>query len=180
MTLKVDNETLLNHLSTGDASSNELYYHVKCNKSLWNQCIKLDKENSGHNIEMKWRQVQAYENIITFVLEQEAIEPDSMFVFFLKSFGIEEKKQTTRFTQWLLNSIPNLVSSTVNKNTVVLFGDKVGELIVDYVKNPDESWLMEKWLLVINPVRKLFQLSKQLYHRGVSHLKEELNWKNRL
>ena len=99
MTSKVDNETLLNHLSTGDASSNELYYHVKCNKSLWNQCIKLDKENSGHNIEMKWRQVQAYENIITFVLEQEAIEPDSMFVFFLKSFGIEEKKQTTRFTQ---------------------------------------------------------------------------------
>ena len=64
----------------------------------------------------------------SFVLEQEAIEPCSTFVVKdlnelyiknLKSFGIEEKVQTTRFTQQLLNSIPNLVSGTVNKNTFV-------------------------------------------------------------
>ena len=59
MALKVGNKTLLNQLSTGDASSNELYYHVKCNKSLWKQCIKIDKENSNHDIEMKWRRAQA-------------------------------------------------------------------------------------------------------------------------
>ena len=85
---------------------------------------------------------------VRFVLEQEAIEPGSTFVVedlnelyieHLKSFGIEEKVQATRFTQRLLNSIPNLVRSTVNKNTVaVLFGDKVDELIEDYVKRPDE------------------------------------------
>ena len=79
------------------------------------------------------RRAQAYKNIVSFVLEREAIGPDSAFVIKdlnelyienLKSFGIQEKTQTTRFTQQLLNSIPNLVSSTVNKSTVILFGDK--------------------------------------------------------
>ena len=80
MALKVGDETLLNHLSTGEASSNELYYHAKCNKSLWNQCIKIDKKNSSHDIEMKWRRAQTYESIVCFVLEQEAIDPGSTFV----------------------------------------------------------------------------------------------------
>ena len=53
---------------------------------------------------MKWRRVQAYESIVSFVLEQEAIETGSTFVVEdlnelyienLKSFGIEEKAQTT-------------------------------------------------------------------------------------
>ena len=109
---------------------------------------RLTRIDSSHDIEMKQRRVQAYESSVSFVLEQEAIEPGSTFVVedlnelyieHLKSFGIEEKVQATRFTQRLLNSIPNLVRSTVNKNTVVvLFGDKVDELIEDYVKNPDE------------------------------------------
>ena len=109
---------------------------------------RLTRIDSSHDIEMKRRWVQAYESSVSFVLEQEAIEPGSTFVVedlnelyieHLKSFGIEEKVQATRFTQRLLNSIPNLVRSTVNKNTVVvLFGDKVDELIEDYVKNPDE------------------------------------------
>ena len=154
MALKVGHKTLLNghemllkNLSTGDSSSNESHYHAKCNKSLWNQCIKTDKENRRHN--MKWRQAEAYENIVSFVLEQEAIEPCSTFVVkdlnklyikILKSFGIEEKAQTTRFNQQLFNIILNLVSSTINKNTVVLFGDKVDELTVDYVNSPDEFY----------------------------------------
>ena len=105
--LKVGNEALLNHLSTGDASSNELYYHAKCLKSLWKQCFKIDKENNSYDVEMKWRRVQAYESSVSFVLEQEAIEPGSTFVvkdlnkLYIENlifFGIEEKAQTTRFT----------------------------------------------------------------------------------
>ena len=42
MALKVGNETLLKHLSIGDASSNELFYHSQCNKDLYNQCIRID------------------------------------------------------------------------------------------------------------------------------------------
>ena len=33
-----------------------------------------------------------------------------------------------------------MVSSSVSKNAVVLFEDKVDELIVDYVKSPDEFY----------------------------------------
>ena len=142
MALKVGNEALLNLLSTGDTSSNELYYHAKCKNDLWNQYTKIYKENSCHNIETKWRWAQAFESIVSFMLEQETVELGTTFVVKdlnelyienLKSFGIEEKTQTTQFTGWLLASIPNLVTSTVNKNTVVLFDNKVQELIVNYV-----------------------------------------------
>ena len=56
---------------------------------------------------MKWRRVQAYESSVSFVLEQEAIEPGSTFVvkdlnkLYIENlifFGIEENAQTTRFT----------------------------------------------------------------------------------
>ena len=88
-----------------------------------------------------------YQSIVSFVLEQEAIEPGSTFVVKdldelyienLKSFGTEEKAQTTRFTQRLLDNIPQLVSSTVNKDTGASLGDKVDELIEEYVKSPDK------------------------------------------
>lgn len=100
MALKAGNEVLLSNLSSGDASSNELYYYAECNMSLWNECIKIDKENSSHDIETKWRRAQAFESIKSFVLEQEADEPSSTFLVKdlnelnienLKSFGIEEK-----------------------------------------------------------------------------------------
>ena len=104
MALKVGNEALLNLLSTGDASSNELYYLAQCNNDLRNQCIKIDKESSSRNIETKWRRAQAFESIVSFVLEQETVEPATTFVVKdlnelyvenLKSFGIEGKTQTT-------------------------------------------------------------------------------------
>ena len=147
--LKVGNETLLNLLSTGDASSNELYYYAKCNNDLWNQCIKIDKESSSHNIKTKWRRSQVFESIVSFALEQETVELvttfivkdlNELYVKNLKSFGIEEKTQTTRFTGRLLAGMPNLVTSTVNKITVVLFDDKVQGLIVNYVQSPDQFY----------------------------------------
>ena len=133
----------------GDASSNEPYYHSECNSDLWNQCIKIDKEQSSHAIETKWRRAQAFDSIVTYVLDQETVEQRSSFVVKdlnelyvenLKSFGIEEETQTTRFTERLLNSIPHLVSSTVTRNTVVLFDEKVQESILDYVQTPDEFY----------------------------------------
>ena len=74
------------------------------------------------------------------MLEQETVEPGTTYVKNLKSFVIEEETQTTRFTGRLLASIPNLVTSTMNKNTVVLFDDKVQHLIVNYVQSPDEFY----------------------------------------
>lgn len=160
MALKVGNNILLNHLSSGDASSNELFYHAQCNNDLYNKCIKIDKENSSYNIESKWRRAQAFESIVSYVIEQETIEPGSTFVVKdlnelyvdnLTSFGIEEKTQTTRFTERLTSNIPNLVTATVNKNTVVLFDKKVQELIINYVKTPEEFYSALRQ--VVHPIR---------------------------
>ena len=160
MALKVGNEAPLNFLPTGDTSSNELYYHAKCHNDLWNQCIKIDKESSSRNIETKWRRAQAFESIVSFVLEQETVklgttffvkDLNELYVKNLKSFGIKEKTQTTRFTVQLLASIPNLVTSIVNKITVVLFDDKVQELIVNYVQSPDGFYAVLR--KVAHPIR---------------------------
>ena len=97
---------------------------------LWNQCIKIDKTQSSDAIENKWRQAQAFDSIVSYVLEQETVDPGStlvvkdlneLYVENLKSFGIEEKTQTTRFTERLLTAVPNLVARTVSNSTVVLF-----------------------------------------------------------
>ena len=94
------------------------------------------------------------------MLEQETVEPGTTFVAKdlndlyvenLKSFGIKEKTQTTRFTGQLLASIPNLVRSTVNKNTLVLFDDKVQKLIVNYVQSSDVFYVVLQ--KVVHPIR---------------------------
>ena len=74
------------------------------------------------------------------MLEQETVEPGTTYVKNFKSFGIAEKTQTTRFTGWLLAIIPNLVTSTMNKNTVAFFYDKVEQLIVNYAQSPNEFY----------------------------------------
>ena len=94
------------------------------------------------------------------MLEQETVEPGTTFVAKdlnelyvenLKSFGIKEKTQTTRFTGQLLASIPNLVRSTVNKNALVLFDDKVQKLIVNYVQSSDVFYVVLQ--KVVHPIR---------------------------
>ena len=47
---------------------------------LWNPCIKIDKMQSSDAIEKKWRQEQAFDSIVSYVIEKETICPDSMFV----------------------------------------------------------------------------------------------------
>ena len=74
-----------------------------------------------------------------------------MYVDNLKSFGIEEKIQTTRFTERLLAAVPNLVVHTVSNNTVVLFDEKVQELIAEYVYSPDDFYAALR--KVIQPIR---------------------------
>ena len=86
---------------------------------LWNQCIKIDKMKSSDAIEKKWRQAQAFDSIVSYVLEQETVDPGSTFVVKelnelyvdnLKLFCIKEKSQTTHFTERLLTTVPNIAA----------------------------------------------------------------------
>ena len=64
---------------------------------------------------------------------------------------MEELWFQTPFVERLLTSIPNLVARTVGKNTVVLFEEKVQELIADYVQTPDEFYAALR--KVVHPIR---------------------------
>ena len=74
-----------------------------------------------------------------------------MYVEKLKTFGIEEKTQSTRFKERLLTAILNLVSHTVNNSLVVLFDDQVHELITEYVQCPDDFYAALR--KVVHPIR---------------------------
>ena len=90
----------------------------------------------------KLGQAQAFDSRVSYVLEQEAVNPgltfvvkelNELYVENLKSFCIEWKTQTTRFTKRLLTAVPNRVARTVSNSTIVLFDEKVQELITDCV-----------------------------------------------
>ena len=161
MALKTGNESLLINLSSGgDASSNELYYHGHCNHALWNDTIRIEREQSSAVIEGKWKRAQSFNSIISYIHEQHSIDPGSTFavkdlnelyIENLKSFNIEEKPQTTRFTERLIASVPNLVCRTVSKKTVVLFDETVQDLIDEYVQTPDDFYSALR--KVVHPIR---------------------------
>ena len=103
---------------------------------------------------------QVFDSIVSYVLEQETVDPGSthvvkelneMYVENLKSFGIEAKAQSTRFTERLLDAIPNLVVRTVSNCTVVLFDEKVQKLITEYVQSPDDFYAALR--KVVQPIR---------------------------
>ena len=155
MALKVGNESLLSLLSNGDVASNELYYHGNCNISMWNECIRIDQANDKE-MENIWKKAQAFDNVVNYVIEKEAVDPGSvftvkklknMYIENLRVYGIEEQWQTTRFTQRLVAYISNLYSQIV----VVLFDEKVNELVSDYASCPDDfSASLRK---VVHPIR---------------------------
>ena len=74
-----------------------------------------------------------------------------MYMNYLQNAGITEQIQTTRFTEKLLGSFPNLYSKIVNKKTVVLFLDTVSSLIDDCVDSPDEFFSSLR--KVVTPIR---------------------------
>ena len=144
MAIKVGNEGLLNLLSSGDTSCNELFYHGQCNVEMWNECSRIDANQKS--TDMAWRKAQAFHSVITNVIEKMMDDPDTsipvkelnqMYVENLKEIGMDEQCQTTRFADRLVNSVPNLVSTTVNGQLYVLRSQKVEELVSCHVKCPD-------------------------------------------
>ena len=136
MAIKVGNERLLNLLSSGDTSCNELYYHGQCNVQMWNECSRIDANQKSSDA--AWKKAQVIEKMTddpdTSILVKEL---NQLYVENLKDLGIDEQCQTTRFAERLVSSIPNLVSTTVNSKLYVLRSQKVEELVSSHVKCPD-------------------------------------------
>ena len=131
-----------------------------------NECERIDDENDQQFMEKKWKKAEAFDKVLNYVIETETDAPGSSFVVQelndmyindLKIYGINEKLQTTRFTERLVNSIPTLYSETIDRKTRVLFDYKVKEFITDYVKSPDE--LFSSLRNMVSPIRK--EMTKQ-------------------
>ena len=99
-------------------------------------------------------------SFVTHVIERMADDPDVslpvkelniLYTENLKELGIDEQCQATRFSERLVKSIPNLVSTTVNNKLYVLRSEKVEKLVSSHVKCP-ETYLASLQA-VVHPIR---------------------------
>ena len=121
MAAKVGNSSLLNLLAQGDLASNEIYYHRRCYSDMVRYCEKLEKDESIMGV--KWKKAAIFDSIVSHNLDAEAENPGStfaarklnaMYVEQLQIHGIQEKVNTTRFTERLVKRLPELHMETIN------------------------------------------------------------------
>ena len=113
MAEKVGNSSLFNLLAQGGLTSNEIYYHHQCYNNMVQNCEKLETDESI--MDVKWKKAAIFDSTI---LDAEAESPsssfaareiNSMYVEQLQIHGIQEKVNTTPFTEkdfsWLVKRI---------------------------------------------------------------------------
>ena len=158
MAIKLGNDGRLNLLSSGDTLSNELYYHGQCNKDMWNEYHKIDANEKS--IGITWKKAQAFHSVVTHIIGEmtgdaeisiPVKELNQLYIDNLKELGIEECCQTTRCAERLVNSIPNLVSTTVDSKLYVLRSEKVEELVSSHIKCPDSY--LASLQVIAHPIR---------------------------
>ena len=123
---------------------------------MWNECNKIDAAEKSNSI--TWKKAQAFHSVVTNFIEQAdseisipVKESNQLYIENLKELGMEEHCQTTRFAERLVNSITNLVSSTVNSKLYVLRSEKVEELVSSHVKCPDSY--LRSLQVIAHPIR---------------------------
>ena len=75
-----------------------------------------------------------------------------MYVEQLQMHGIREKANTSRFSERLAKSLPELYIETIGNKTRLVFKRKVKELIGEHVKCPDDFLFAVR--SIVSPVRK--------------------------
>ena len=107
-------------------------------------------ENQDQNqLDEHWAKATCFESIIMFVIEEEQSLPGSSFVVrelnqmyidMLKSHGIEEAVNTTRFVERLKQSLPDIhFTKRKDGKTIAMFNDLVDYLVNEYVESPDDA-----------------------------------------
>ena len=159
MAANVGNSSLLNLLAQGDLASNEIYYHRHCYNDMVRNCEKLETDESI--MDVKWKKAALFDSIVSHTLDAEAENPGSSFAarefnsMYAEQFqihGIQEKVNTTRFTERVVKSLPELYIGTIDDKTRLVFKRKVKELIGEHVKCPDNFLFSVR--SVLSPVRK--------------------------
>ena len=148
MAAKVGNSSLLNLIPQGDLTSNKIYYHHHCYNDIVRNCEQLRTDESI--LDVQWKKAPIFDSIVSHILDAEAENPgssfaarelNSMYVEQLQIHGIQEKVNTTSFTERLAKGLPELHIETNDNKTRLVFKRKAKELIGEHVKCPDDFLL---------------------------------------
>ena len=110
MATKLNHETVLHLLSSGDVASNELYYHNKCYDTIQYQCSKFTKSESDKCPSMRDTECKqiALEKVIFHLKDSEMPDPENLYTMMelktmypdlLKSDNIHLNNHTTNFSE---------------------------------------------------------------------------------
>ena len=119
-------------------------------------CEKLETDKSI--MDVKCKKTAIFDSIVSHTDADNpassfsARELNSMFVEQLHMHGIQEKANTTHFTEKLVKSLPELHIETIDNKTRLIFKRKVKKLIGEHVKCPDDFLVSVRSIL--SPVRK--------------------------
>ena len=159
MAAKIGNSPLLNLLAQGDLVSNEIYYHRHSYDDMVRNYEKLETYESI--MDVKWKKAAIFDSMVLHILDAEAENPgssfaardfNSMYVEQLQIHEIQERVNTTHFTERLVKSLLEFHKETIDNKTRLVFKRKVKELIGEHVKCPDDFWFSVR--SVLSPVRK--------------------------
>ena len=115
-------------------------------------------------MDVEWKNAAIFDSIVSHILDAEAENPgssfaarelNSMYVEQLQIHGIQEKVNTTRFTESLVKSLPELHIETIDNKTRLVFKRKVKELIGEHVKCPDDFLFSVRSVLQISAMNSM-------------------------
>ena len=119
-------------------------------------CEKLETDKSI--MDVKCKKTAIFDSIVSHTDAENpassfsAREINSMFVEQLHMHGIQEKANTTHFTEKLVKSLPELHIKTIDNKIRLVFKRNVKKLLGEHVKCPDDFLVSVRSILP--PVRK--------------------------
>ena len=99
--------SLSKNISTGDAASNEFYYHGECYKQFVRNYNKLVAVKTDENTDHAW--IKARFSIMWCCIFIKRWILNQVQFLMLLTYGIDEISHTTRLKDRLLNSVPNVL-----------------------------------------------------------------------
>ena len=156
-------------LSMGDLAANELYYHKVCYSDFYNAYCRQQTQ-SGIETDEQWFKSISFNKIISYLYEKESESPGTIFyvkqleeiyISLLKCHNIDSTSHVTRFSDSLLQAIPDLKKSTVSNKLTVCFKGTINMLLKHHVKVPDDFTRSIRDVVV--PIRNSMKIVKNKF-----------------
>ena len=153
-------------LSMGDLAANELYYHKVCYSDFHNAYCRQQTQ-SGIGTDEQWFKSISFNKIISYLYEKESESPGTIFyvkqleeiyISLLKCHNIDSTSHVTRFSDSLLQAIPDLKKSTVSNKLTVCFKGTINMLLKHHVEVPDDFTRSIRDVVV--PIRNSMKIIK--------------------